>query len=300
MSALSRLIVIAGPTASGKTALSIELAQAFDAEIINADSRQVYRKMDIGTAKPSPDELSTVPHHFISFLDPNEDYNAGEFEVDVINFLHHYFQHKETAILVGGSGLYINAVLNGFDPLPKANEEIRAKWTALLAQYGIESLQNELFKKDPQYAKSVDLSNPQRLIRALEIIDSTGLPYSSQRQRPKKDRDFTSLLFRLAPERNKLYETIDKRVDKMMELGLLREVTSLAKFREFNALQTVGYRELFDHLDGKISLEEATQKIKQHTRNYAKRQTTWFKRQNNFTALESNYLKEVMKHLKSF
>jgi len=297
---LSQLIVLAGPTASGKTKLSIDLAKLFDAEIINADSRQVYRKLNIGTAKPTTIELNAIPHHFIDIKNPDEDYNAGEFETNVISFLEDYFTRKNTAILVGGSGLYINAVVNGFDPLPKASEEIRQKWMELLEREGIEFLKNELIASDPIYAKTADLDNPQRLIRALEIIDSTGKTYSSQRQKTKKSRPFKSTLFALSPERSGLYDSINQRVDKMMEDGLLSEVESLIQYRTCNALQTVGYKELFDHIDGKSTLNEAIDKIKQHTRNFAKRQTTWFKRQNDFISLKSDYINEIQKHLKSF
>jgi tRNA dimethylallyltransferase len=297
---LSQLIVLAGPTASGKTKLSIDLAKLFDAEIINADSRQVYRKLNIGTAKPTTIELNAIPHHFIDIKNPDEDYNAGEFETNVISFLEDYFTRKNTAILVGGSGLYINAVVNGFDPLPKASEEIRQKWMELLEREGIEFLKNELIASDPIYAKTADLDNPQRLIRALEIIDSTGKTYSSQRQKTKKSRPFKSTLFALSPERSALYDSINQRVDKMMEDGLLSEVESLIQYRTCNALQTVGYKELFDHIDGKSTLNEAIDKIKQHTRNFAKRQTTWFKRQNDFISLKSDYINEIQKHLKSF
>ena len=297
---MSQLIVLAGPTASGKTKLSIDLAKLFDAEIINADSRQVYRKLNIGTAKPTTIELNAIPHHFIDIKNPDEDYNAGEFETNVISFLEDYFTRKNTAILVGGSGLYINAVVNGFDPLPKASEEIRQKWMELLEREGIEFLKNELIASDPIYAKTADLDNPQRLIRALEIIDSTGKTYSSQRQKTKKSRPFKSTLFALSPERSALYDSINQRVDKMMEDGLLSEVESLIQYRTCNALQTVGYKELFDHIDGKSTLNEAIDKIKQHTRNFAKRQTTWFKRQNDFISLKSDYINEIQKHLKSF
>ncbi len=292
------LIIISGPTASGKTSLSIELAKKYDAEIISADARQFYVGMDIGTAKVSKSEQAEIPHHFLDVLAPNESYNAGKFETDVLNFLEDYFARKSVAILVGGSGLYINAVKKGFDPLPSTTPEVREKWSQLLFENGIEFLQKELLKLDPDYYDFVDLNNHQRVQRALEAIDQTGKTFTSLRTSSVKNRSFKMVEIQLIPEREMLYDRINERVDQMMRAGLLEEVKSLVAFKDENALQTVGYKELFDHLSGVYSLEEAIEKIKQHTRNFAKRQYTWFKKNAGDLILSEPDLNEASKHLK--
>ncbi|MEZ4721885.1 MAG: tRNA (adenosine(37)-N6)-dimethylallyltransferase MiaA [Flavobacteriales bacterium] len=294
---MPKLIVIGGPTASGKTKLAIELAQQLDGEIINGDSRQFYRGLNIGTAKPNAEEQRSIPHHFIDIKDPEEDYNAGEFELDVVEFLSSYFKRKEFAILVGGSGLYINAVVNGFDKLPSQDQTLRQKWSESLEGKGIESLQIALRKLDPEYYNIVDLNNPQRLIRALEVCESTGRPYSSFRSSSIQERSFKIKGFWLNPPRDKLYTRINKRVEQMMFDGLLDEVQSNLPYRHCNALQTVGYAELFDFLDGKTDLSYAVDKIMQHTRNYAKRQVTWFKKQSYMIELNDNNLEAILRHL---
>ncbi|MDP4662565.1 MAG: tRNA (adenosine(37)-N6)-dimethylallyltransferase MiaA [Salibacteraceae bacterium] len=292
------LIIISGPTASGKTSLSIELAKKYDAEIISADARQFYVGMDIGTAKVSKSEQAEIPHHFLDVLAPNESYNAGKFETDVLNFLEDYFARKSVAILVGGSGLYINAVKNGFDPLPSTTPEMREKWSQLLFENGIEFLQKELLRLDPDYYDIVDLNNHQRVQRALEAIDQTGKTFTSLRTSSVKNRSFKMVEIQIIPEREMLYDRINERVDQMMRAGLLEEVKSLVAFKDENALQTVGYKELFDHLSGVYSLEEAIEKIKQHTRNFAKRQYTWFKKNAGDLILSEPDLNEASKHLK--
>ncbi|MDP4965220.1 MAG: tRNA (adenosine(37)-N6)-dimethylallyltransferase MiaA [Salibacteraceae bacterium] len=292
------LIIISGPTASGKTSLSIELAKKYDAEIISADARQFYVGMDIGTAKVSKSEQAEIPHHFLDVLAPNESYNAGKFETDVLNFLEDYFARKSVAILVGGSGLYINAVKNGFDPLPSTTPEMREKWSQLLFENGIEFLQKELLRLDPDYYDIVDLNNHQRVQRALEAIDQTGKTFTSLRTSSVKNRSFKMVEIQIIPEREMLYDRINERVDQMMRAGLLEEVKSLVAFKDENALQTVGYKELFDHLSGVYSLEEAIEKIKQHTRNFAKRQYTWFKKNAGDLILSKPDLNEASKHLK--
>jgi tRNA dimethylallyltransferase len=291
------LIIISGPTASGKTSLSIELAKKYDAEIISADARQFYVGMDIGTAKVSKSEQAEIPHHFLDVLAPNESYNAGKFETDVLNFLEDYFARKSVAILVGGSGLYINAVKNGFDPLPSTTPEMREKWSQLLFENGIEFLQKELLRLDPDYYDIVDLNNHQRVQRALEAIDQTGKTFTSLRTSSVKNRSFKMVEIQIIPEREMLYDRINERVDQMMRAGLLEEVKSLVAFKDENALQTVGYKELFDHLSGVYSLEEAIEKIKQHTRNFAKRQYTWFKKNAGDLILSEPDLNEASKHL---
>ncbi len=289
--------MIAGPTASGKTGLALDIAEHFDAEIIGADSRQFYKGMDIGTAKPTKEELQRVPHHFVDFLEPNEHYSAGTFEQEAIDFLERYFQRKQVAVLVGGSGLFIKAVTEGFDALPVASEAVRKKWQKALEEKGIAYLQAELQRLDPEYAKDVDLSNPQRLIRALEVIDSSGEKFSDLRRGAKKQRSFEITQILLEPERQTLYERIDERVDQMMQLGLLDEVKRMLPYRNENALNAVGYKELFSYLSGEWTLEEAVDKIKQHTRNFAKRQYTWFRKQEGFTSFSSNDSLEIKKHL---
>lgn len=291
------LIIISGPTASGKTAISLQIAQRFKAEIISADSRQFYKKMDIGTAKATKEEQAFVPHHFIDFLEVTADYNAGTFENDVILFLDEYFKKKEVAVMVGGSGLYINAVKNGFDPLPASSSEIRNKWSTLYQEKGIEFLQSELRNLDPEYFTKVDLNNHQRLQRALEAIDQTGRTFTSMRTSVKKDRVFQTIEIQLAPDRDLLYERINQRVDQMMDAGLLDEVKKLKAFESANALQTVGYRELFDYLNGKCDLDTAVDKVKQHTRNFAKRQYTWFKKNSGDVILTEPDINVAMKQL---
>lgn len=294
---MARLIVIAGPTASGKTALSIELAQELNAEIISADSRQLYRKMDIGTAKPIPAEQSAVPHHFIDILDPGEDYNAGRFEKDAIAFLDDYFLRKDTALLVGGSGLYINAVTQGLDALPKSTPTLREKWNALYDRNGLEALQSALETRDPQYAQTVDMSNRQRIQRALEAMDASGVAFSTLLTRQQKTRPFHCDLILLEPARDALYDRINQRVDHMIQNGLEEEVRSLMPHRHCNALNTVGYKEMIDYFDGHMTLEEAISKIKQHTRNYAKRQYTWFRAQKGYASFSGSDKLAILKHL---
>ncbi|TAL56826.1 MAG: tRNA (adenosine(37)-N6)-dimethylallyltransferase MiaA [Bacteroidetes bacterium] len=277
------LIVILGPTAVGKTAVAIEFAKALDTEIISADSRQFFREMSIGTAKPSKEELAVVKHHFINSLSVTDEYNVGMFEQDALKILDTLFQKKEIVIMAGGSGLYINAVCNGFDELPQANNEIRAKLAKMYKREGIEYLQNTLKKLDKEHFRKVDIKNPHRLIRAIEICMTTGKTYSELRKGEKKKRGFGIIKIGLNMARITLYKRINARVDEMIKLGLLEEVKSLAPIREggkagttINSLQTVGYKELFDHLEGKTDLKQAIELIKQNTRNFAKRQMTWF------------------------
>jgi len=272
------LIVIAGPTAIGKTALAIELAQRLNTEIISADSRQFYREMNIGTAKPSANELAFAPHHLINFLSIHDEYNAGRFEEDALKSIEQIFFKKETAILCGGSGLYIDIVCKGADKLPSRNSEIRNELNKLYQESGIEELQKRLADLDPEFYNQVDQNNPHRLIRALEVCILTGKKYSELRKGKKQQRPFNIIKIGLEDEREKVYQRINERVDEMMKQGLLEEAKTLYPHRHLNALQTVGYKELFDYLDNKTSLEEAINLIKQHTRNYAKRQWTWFRK----------------------
>ena len=273
------LIVVCGPTAVGKTALAIDLAKHYGAEIISADSRQFYREMNIGTAKPSAEELAEVPHHFINNISIHtKNYSAGKYEQEVIEFLDEYFKTKDIAVLVGGSGLFINAVCSGFDSFETTDFKQQITARTFLNQKDLPWLQQELERIDPEYYAEVDKKNPVRLIRALEVIYTTGKKYSEQRIGKKAERNFTSIKIGLNLEREKLYERINQRVDEMMKAGLLDEAKDQYTFKKLHTLNTVGYAELFDYIEDKLTLEQAVELIKQNTRNYAKRQLTWFKR----------------------
>jgi len=270
------LIVIIGPTAIGKTELCIELAEALNTEIISADSRQIYKELNIGTAKPGKEELERVPHHFIGTKSIHDYYTAGMFELDVLELLEDLFKKHNQIIMTGGSGLYINAVCEGIDALPRVDPEIRNKLIEQYEKEGIQSLRHDLKKLDPDYYEIADLKNPKRLLKALEITVMTGKPYSSFLTRPKKERPFNILKIGLNKDREELYEAINKRVDKMIDEGLPEEAKELYKHKGANALNTVGYKELFDYFDGNITYQRAIELIKRNTRRYAKRQLTWF------------------------
>ena len=274
-----KLIVIAGATASGKTDLAIKVAHKFQTEIISADARQFYREMNIGTAKPGEEQLQSVKHHFINSLSIHEDYSAGKFRDEVLQLLNELWKKHKTVVMVGGGGLFIRAVLNGFDDIPETTFEAKQKVELLFQQEGIEGLQKLLHQLDEDYYREVDLQNTHRLIRALEICLSSGKPFSSFRKGNKSENDFETDYFILNVERENLYARINSRVDEMMKQGLLEETKNLFQFRNLNALNTVGYKELFEFQEGKISLETTIEKIKQHTRNYAKRQLTWFRKE---------------------
>ena len=272
------LICVVGPTAIGKTKLAINIAQLFNTEIISADSRQFFKEMTIGTAVPSSQELDAAPHHFIQNKSIFETYSVGDFEIEALETLKQLFKKKDVAVMVGGSGLYVDAVVKGLDSFPKVPKEIREALTAELEENGLASLQKELENKDAQYYKKVDHQNPHRVIRALEVIRVSGKPYSSFLNQKKKERFFETLYVGLTAEREVIYSRINQRVDKMMNEGLLDEAKQLYKHRELNALQTVGYKELFEYLDGTVELEVAVSEIKKNTRRFAKRQNTWFKK----------------------
>jgi tRNA dimethylallyltransferase len=270
------LIVVLGPTAVGKTDMAVKLAQHYHTEIISADSRQFYREISIGTAKPSDNELVLAKHYFINSHSITDDFNVGDFEKQGLEILDKIFKEHNVAILVGGSGLYIKAICEGFDDLPSVDPEIRVKLNLEFAQNGILSLQERLQHADPDYYNEVDVHNPQRLIRALEVIESTGKPFSSYRTLNTKQRPFNMIKIGLNLPRAILYERINLRVDVMIAQGLLEEVKSLLPYRDLNALNTVGYKELFEFIDGKTSMDAAIAIIKQSTRHFAKRQLTWF------------------------
>lgn len=272
------LICVVGPTAIGKTKLAINIAQLYNTEIISADSRQFFKEMTIGTAVPSSQELDAAPHHFIQNKTIFETYSVGDFEIEALETLKQLFKKKDVAVMVGGSGLYVDAVVKGLDSFPKVPKEIREALTLELEENGLASLQKELENKDAQYYKKVDHQNPHRVIRALEVIRASGKPYSSFLNQKKKERFFDTLYVGLTAEREVIYSRINQRVDKMMDEGLLDEAKKLYKHRELNALQTVGYKELFEYLDGTVELEVAVSEIKKNTRRFAKRQNTWFKK----------------------
>ena len=265
----------------GKTRVAISLAKHFNTEIISADSRQFYKQMSIGTAKPTPKEQAAAKHHFVDFLDVSETYSAGDYEREALAKLDVLFEEHDTVIMTGGSGLFVNAVCFGFDKIPEVPPEIRDRLNSELRDKGINHLQEKLRIADPEYYETVDLQNPQRLIRALEIYEHTQNPYSQYRKKELPDRNFTPIFIGLDIDRDDLYEKINDRVDHMIDEGLIEEVKNLLPYKEHNALQTVGYQELFDYLEKKISLSEAIELIKRNTRRYAKRQLTWFRRNEN-------------------
>ncbi|MDC3344784.1 tRNA (adenosine(37)-N6)-dimethylallyltransferase MiaA [Flavobacteriaceae bacterium] len=292
------LITIVGPTAIGKTSLSILIASYFDTEIISCDSRQFYKEMTLGTAVPEKEELAAVPHHFIQNRSIFEDYDVGAFERDALNVLDTLFKKHNTVVMVGGSGLYVKAVLEGLDDFPKIDSSIRLGLKHILETEGINSLQDQLKKLDVTTYNTIDIENPQRVIRALEICIGTNQPYSSYTGKLKKKRKFNSIIIGLSGEREKIYERINRRVDLMVEKGLLDEAQKLYPNKELNALQTVGYKELFSFFEEQITKDEAIQEIKKNTRRFAKRQLTWFKKDPNtywfdFEIDKSKILKKI-------
>ena len=280
--AKKHLIVLAGPTASGKTATAIKLAKALETDIISADSRQFYKELSIGTATPTEEELSQVNHFFVHHLSIDDKYDVADYEQDVLFLLKHYFKTNDVIVMTGGSGLFIDAVCNGLDAMPDISEEIRNRVTKMLEIEGLEALQKEVERVDPEYFQIVDKQNPRRLQRALEVFYQTGKPYSTFRRKNAAERDFDIIKLAIHWDRDKLIERINKRVDLMMEQGLLDEVKSVYPKRHLNSLNTVGYKELFDYLDGKCTLEQAVEQIKINTRQYAKRQMTWLRKNNDY------------------
>ena len=277
---MNYLITIVGPTGIGKTRLSIALAQYFNCEIISCDSRQFYKEMKIGTAVPNEVELKTVPHHFIQNKSIHDNYNVGQFEKEALQTLNSLFSKKNKAVMVGGSGLYVNAVIDGLDEFPDAHPEIRKNLNLQLKNKGLESLQNQLKELDLETYQTIELQNPHRVIRALEICIETGSKYSTFKNKPKEERNFVPILIGIDADRITIYKRIEERVDEMMKQGLLEEARNLHAFAHLNALQTLGYRELFDYFEGKYSLDFAISEIKKNSRRFAKRQNTWFKKNN--------------------
>jgi tRNA dimethylallyltransferase len=287
-----KLIIVQGPTASGKTALSIALGNHFNTEIISGDSRQFYEEMIIGTARPSIKELKTVKHHFISSHSVLDEFNTSDFSLKAREICASLFETKDQVILVGGSGMYIDALTFGLDEIT-ADESIRQALNQIYENQGLDILVNELHEKDPEFCRSADLKNPVRVIRALEVIRMTNQPYSSQRKGFKNDLPYDIVRFSIAWKREDLYDRINLRVDEMITNGLVEEVIGLQKFQSLSPLKTLGYSEIFDVINNKCSLETAIEKIKQHSRNYAKRQMTWLRRYSDVNYLDP-YSKDTL------
>lgn len=282
-----KLIIILGPTAVGKTEYSLNLAERRQTEILSCDSRQMFREMKIGTAAPSEDELKRVPHHFIGNLSIHDYYSCGKYEIEALQKCEELFKKHDTLVMTGGSMLYIDAVCNGIDEMPDIDEELRNSLWERYEKEGIESLRQELKILDPEYAQKVDPKNGKRIIHALEICLQAGKPYSEIRKNQKKERPFEIQKIGIYREREELNHRINLRVDKMFEQGLYEEALGLYPFKHLNSLNTVGYKELFAHFDGQCSLEEAKEKIKTDTRRYAKKQMTWFKKDEDIKWIEA-------------
>lgn len=291
------LVILTGPTAIGKTALAIEMASNFQTEIISCDSRQMYRELSIGTAVPSQNELAAVKHHFIHNISIHDYYNAFMFEEQSMALLEQLFNNYDVVFMTGGSGLYIDAVVNGIDDLPTIDKETRDFYQYKLEKEGLESLRMELKVKDPEYYQRVDLKNPKRILKALEVMALTGKAYSEQLTKPKKVRDFNIHLVGLDMDRAVLHNRINHRVDVMVENGLLEEALLVHKYQHLNALNTVGYRELFNHFNGNTSLETAIELIKRNTRRYARRQLSWFRRYENMQWFKPDQVNDISKML---
>jgi tRNA dimethylallyltransferase len=292
------LVIIAGPTAVGKTDISIELAKVFKSPVISADSRQVYKEMTIGTAVPSREQLESVKHYFIQHISIKEKYNASVYETEAINLLDDLFITHDVLIMTGGSGLYINAVCHGIDFFPDTDTSIREDIRTKLKTEGIESLQKELAILDPQSYKTIDLQNPKRIQKALEISRMTGKPYSDFLTGIKKERDFNIIRICLDMDRNALYERINERVLLMLKQGLVEEAEKLYPLKHYNALNTVGYKELFDYFEGKSIYEEAIEKIQANSRKYARKQLTWFRKDKLYTFFNPTFKDKIIEEIK--
>jgi tRNA dimethylallyltransferase len=291
------LIVVAGPTAVGKTALCIELSRRLGCDIISADSRQFYKGLTVGTAKPSREELNAAKHHFIDVMPIEEEFSAGKFEVAALKLMDELFKDSDAALMTGGSGLYIQAVCKGMNEIPDVDLQFREELYKELSVHGLGPLVEELSIKDPEYWETVDRSNPQRIIRALEVCRGTGQPYSLFRTDTYMERNFTVIKIGLERERAELFERISTRVDKMMEAGLIDEAKLFYDSRHLNALKTVGYKEIFGYLNQEYDLYEAIRLLKRNSRRYAKRQLTWFKKDPDFQWFHPDDVDTIMKHI---
>ena len=291
------LIVITGPTAVGKTQLCLDIARHFGIPIINADSRQIYKELSIGTAKPSAEEQQTVKHYFVGTLSLQDYYSASLFESQVMNLLDMLFKTSDYALMAGGSMMYIDAVCDGIDDIPTIDNDTRATMKQRLADEGLEKLCEELQRLDPEYYEIVDRQNPKRVVHALEICTMTGRTYTSFRKREKKERPFHIVKIGLNREREELYNRINARVDMMMQQGLLQEAETLYPLRDLNALNTVGYKEMFEYINGHWPLDEAVERIKGNTRRYARKQLTWYKKDQQIRWFHPNQKKEIIDYI---
>ena len=294
MESRRKLIVVAGPTAVGKTNVAIVLAQHFSTEIVSADARQLYRDMKIGTAKPPAGELQAAPHHFIDSHSITESYDAATYGDEALKRIQELFGKHKIVVMCGGSGLYIKAVLEGFDDIPEIEPSIRLDLQSAYEEGGLEVLQDKMRLLDPVYYEKIDTRNPQRLMRALEVVIGTGQSITTFQQRKRRTHDFDIVKIGLELPREELYNRIDQRMDKMIEEGLFEEASSLYHYRDHNALQTVGYQEIFDYMDGRYDRDEAIRLLKQHSRQYAKRQLTWFKRDPEMVWLQATNINDII------
>jgi tRNA dimethylallyltransferase len=293
------LVVLTGPTGIGKTSVGIQIAQHFNTEIISSDSRQIFKELRIGTAVPEAEELKAVKHHFIQTHSINENYNASRYETEALQLLDSLFKKKDLLVMVGGSMLYIDAICKGIDSMPDADQEIRALLKKQAEDFGLESLRRQLKTLDPDYYKTVDLKNPNRIIHALEISIQTGKPYSSFRSNQHKERPFSIVKIALNCDREILHSRINLRVDKMMEAGLEAEARNVYPQKELNSLNTVGYRELFACFDGEITREKAVELIKRNSRRYARKQITWFKKDEKVTWFDPGEADEIIRFIEA-
>lgn len=297
--AIKTIVVVTGPTGSGKTALAIAIAQHFGTSVVSADSRQIYKGMAIGTAQPTPEELAAVDHHFIASCDITEECTAGKYERDALRMLEKLFQETDIVVVAGGSGLYIDALCHGMNDFPETDAGLRAELAGRLRDNGLDDLLSELEELDPEYYESVDKFNPVRIIRALEVCRQTGRPYSEQRTGHRAARPFGVIKIATDMPREELYERINRRVDEMVAAGLEQEVRNLYPYRELQALQTVGYRELFDYFDGTTTYEEAIDLVKRNSRRYAKRQMTWLRRYHDIAWFDPSDHEAVINHIEN-
>ena len=293
------LIVLIGPTGVGKTELSLSIAESFHTCIVSADSRQLYADLKIGTAAPTPDQLARVPHHFVGTLQLTDYYSAAQYETEVMNKLEELFKENDVVVLTGGSMMYVDAICKGIDDIPTVDKETRELMLQRYEEEGLEQLCKELKLLDPEYYSIVDLKNPKRVIHALEICYMTGKTYTSFRTRSTKERPFHIIKIGLTRDREELYDRINRRVDIMMQDGLLEEARSVYTYKHLNSLNTVGYKEMFKYLDGEWTLDFAIEKIKQNSRIYSRKQMTWFKRDTDITWFHPEQQKEIIQHIKS-
>lgn len=299
MSSGKKLIVITGPTAVGKTRLCLDIAKHFDIPIINADSRQIYKDLNIGTARPTTEEMQEVKHYFVGMLGLEDYYSASLFEQQVLELLEKLFRNSNYALMTGGSMMYIDAVCNGIDDIPTIDDETRKTMKRRLQEEGLESLCEELRQLDPEYYEIVDRQNPKRVVHALEICTMTGKTYTSFRKREKKVRPFQIIKIGLNRDRAELYDRINARVDEMMEKGFLKEAEGLFPLRKLNALNTVGYKELFEYFEGRWTLEEAIERMKGNTRRYARKQLTWYKKDDQIKWFHPNQKEDIINYISS-